>query len=56
MVRGGVKAVALFWLFPLTLIATCGPVFFNRRRQLGHDLFARTTVIDETFVDLKRRK
>jgi uncharacterized RDD family membrane protein YckC len=24
------------------------PLFFNKRRQMGHDLLSRTAVIDET--------
>ncbi|MGB0409646.1 MAG: RDD family protein [Opitutales bacterium] len=53
IVRGGLKTVTLFWLFPIAFLATFAALFFNKRRQLGHDLFARTTVIDEKYVNLQ---
>lgn len=53
IVRGGLKTVTLFWLFPIMFLATFIALFFNKRRQLGHDLFARTAVVDEKFVNLQ---
>lgn len=53
IVRGGLKTVTLFWLFPLAFAATFIALFFNKRRQLGHDLCARTTVVDEKYVNLQ---
>ena len=53
IVRGGLKTVALFFIFPLALIATLGALFFNKRRQMGHDLLSRTAVVDEKFVNLE---
>ncbi|MFP4166550.1 MAG: RDD family protein [Opitutales bacterium] len=50
VVRGGLKTVALFFIFPLAFLATIGALFFNKRRQTGHDLLSRTAVIDEKFV------
>lgn len=51
--RGGLKTVTLFWLFPIAFAATFIALFFNKRRQLGHDLCARTTVVDEKYVKLQ---
>ncbi|PXA04931.1 hypothetical protein DDZ13_02910 [Coraliomargarita sinensis] len=53
IIRGGLKTVTLFWLFPLAFGATFIALFFNKRRQLGHDLCARTTVVDEKYVNLQ---
>lgn len=50
IVRGGLKTMALFFAFPLALIATFVALFFNKRRQMGHDLLSRTAVIDEKYV------
>ncbi|NCG09409.1 MAG: hypothetical protein GWO81_07605 [Verrucomicrobia bacterium] len=47
LLRAGIKTAALFFLSPLLLIATLAALFFNPRRQTGHDLLARTAVIDE---------
>lgn len=47
IVRGGIKTAALFFFFPFALMATLAPMWFNRRRQMGHDLVARTVVVDE---------
>jgi uncharacterized RDD family membrane protein YckC len=52
IVRGGLKTIALFFAFPVALIATIGALFFNQRRQLGHDLLSRTAVIDEKYLNL----
>ena len=52
IVRGGLKTMALFFAFPVALIATVGALFFNRRRQMGHDLLSRTAVIDEKYLNL----
>jgi uncharacterized RDD family membrane protein YckC len=53
IIRGGLKTMALFFAFPLLLIATFVPLFFNTRRQMGHDLLSRTAVIDEKYVKTK---
>lgn len=53
IIRGGLKTVTLFWLFPVAFAATFFALFFNKRRQLGHDLCARTAVVDEKYVNLQ---
>ncbi|MEO0510618.1 MAG: RDD family protein [Verrucomicrobiota bacterium] len=53
IVRGGLKTITLFWLFPIAFIATFIALFFNKRRQLGHDICARTAVVDEKYVNLQ---
>lgn len=50
IIRGGLKTVTLFWLFPVAFAATFLALFFNKRRQLGHDLLARTAVVDEKYI------
>lgn len=50
MVRGGMKTIILFWLFPLLLLANFIALFFNKRRQLGHDWMSRTAVVDEKYL------
>jgi uncharacterized RDD family membrane protein YckC len=55
IVRGGLKAITIFWIFPVMLVATFSALFFNKRRQLGHDLFSRTAVVDEKYVNLQKR-
>jgi uncharacterized RDD family membrane protein YckC len=47
LLRAGIKTAALFFLSPLLFIATLVALFFNPRRQMGHDLLARTAVVDE---------
>ena len=54
IVRGGMKTISIFWLFPILFVGTFIALFFNKRRQLGHDLFARTAVVDEKFVNLQQ--
>lgn len=56
IVRGGLKTVTLFWLFPIAFGATFLALFFNNRRQLGHDLCARTAVVDEKYVNLQSKQ
>lgn len=51
LVRGGLKTVLLFWLFPLLFAANFMALLFNRRKQLGHDWFSRTAVIDEKHAE-----
>lgn len=53
IIRGGLKTVTLFWLFPIAFAATFCALFFNKRRQLGHDLCARTAVVDEKYVNMQ---
>ncbi len=48
--RGGLKTMAIFLFFPLSVLATVCFVFFNKRRQMGHDLFTRTAVVDERYI------
>jgi hypothetical protein len=55
IVRGGLKTMVLFFAFPLLLIATIITLFFNKRRQMGHDLLSRTVVIDEKFVNINNK-
>lgn len=50
IVRGGLKTIAL--VSSVALIATVLPLFFNKRRQTGHDLLSRTAVIDEKYIHL----
>jgi uncharacterized RDD family membrane protein YckC len=33
------------------MFATLSALFFNKRRQMGHDLMSRTAVIDEKLVN-----
>ncbi len=47
LVRGGMKTILLFWLFPLLFAANFMALLFNKRKQLGHDWFSRTAVVDE---------
>jgi uncharacterized RDD family membrane protein YckC len=47
ILRAGIKTAVLFLLTPLLIIATLVALCFNKRRQMGHDLLARTAVIDE---------
>lgn len=47
IVRGGLKTLTIFFLFPVALIATLAPLLFNKRRQMGHDLMSRSAVVDE---------
>ncbi|CAA6678900.1 MULTISPECIES: RDD family protein [unclassified Lentimonas] len=52
VVRGGLKTLTLFLAFPIALLATLGALFFNKRRQMGHDLLSRTAVIDEKYLNM----
>ena len=55
IVRGGLKTLTLYLFFPIGMIATLATLFFNRRRQMGHDLMSRTAVVDEKLVDLSAK-
>ncbi len=55
IVRGGLKTLTLFVVFPLALLATLGTLFFNKRRQMGHDLLSRTAVIDEVYLNMPKK-
>lgn len=55
IVRGGMKTIALFLIFPLGLLINLGALFFNKRKQMGHDLFSRTIVIDEKSVNVSNK-
>ena len=50
IVRGGLKTLTLYFFFPIAMIATLVTLFFNKRRQMGHDMMSRTAVIDEKMV------
>lgn len=52
ILRGGIKTLALFFFFPITIALNLGALFFNKRRQLGHDLLARSAVIDEKHLKI----
>ena len=51
IVRGGLKTLTLYLFFPVGMIATLATLFFNKRRQMGHDLMSRTAVVDEKFIN-----
>lgn len=53
LVRGGLKTLLLFWLFPLLFAANFMALLFNKRKQLGHDWFSRTAVVDEKQMQLQ---
>jgi uncharacterized RDD family membrane protein YckC len=48
IVRGGLKTIMLFSFGIIGWATILVPLFFNKRRQMGHDLLSRTAVIDET--------
>lgn len=54
IVRGGLKTLTLYFIFPLGMVATLAALFFNKRRQMGHDLMSRTAVVDEKHVNLEQ--
>jgi uncharacterized RDD family membrane protein YckC len=56
IVRGGLKTLTLYLFFPLGMIATLAALFFNKRRQMGHDIMSRSAVIDEKYVNISPRK
>lgn len=56
IIRGGLKTITLFWLFPLAFAASLLALMFNQRRQLGHDLCARTVVVDEKYAQIQTLK
>lgn len=47
IVRAGLKTTTVFLLFPISILLGMCSLFFNKRRQLVHDLLSRTAVIDE---------
>lgn len=51
IVRGGLKTIMLLSFGILGWAAIFIPLFFNKRRQLGHDLLSRTAVIDEKYLN-----
>lgn len=55
IVRAGLKTLAIFLLFPISIIITLMGVFFNRRGQMLHDLLSRTAVIDEHNLKLQSK-
>ena len=56
IVRGGLKTILLFWIFPILFAANFIALRFNKRRQLGHDWFSRTAVVDEKYLSLEQNK
>ena len=50
IIRGGLKTLTLYFFFPIAMIATLVTLFFNKRRQMGHDMMSRTAVIDEKLL------
>jgi len=56
IVRGGLKTLTLYLFFPFGMIATIAALFFNKRRQMGHDMMSRTAVIDEKLVNMQSSK
>ncbi|MGZ0656590.1 RDD family protein [Coraliomargarita sp. W4R53] len=53
IVRGGLKTLTLYLFFPVGMITTLATLFFNKRRQMGHDMMSRTAVIDEKLVNMQ---
>ena len=53
IVRGGLKTLTLYLFFPIGMIATLIALFFNKRRQMGHDMMSRTAVIDEKLENIQ---
>ena len=51
IIRGGLKTLTIYFFFPIGMIATLVTLFFNKRRQMGHDMVSRTAVIDEKLVN-----
>lgn len=51
IVRGGTKTMAIFLFMPICFALNLLALLFNKRSQLGHDLFSRTAVIDEKSVN-----
>jgi uncharacterized RDD family membrane protein YckC len=56
IVRGGLKTLALYLFFPFGMFATLIALFFNKRRQMGHDMMSRTAVIDEKYANIQTKK
>jgi len=54
IVRGGLKTLTLYLFFPIGMIATLGALFFNKRRQMGHDMMSRTAVVDEKMANIQK--
>ena len=51
IVRGGLKTLTIYLFFPIGMFATLVTLFFNKRRQMGHDIMSRTAVIDEKIAN-----
>ncbi len=47
LVRGGLKTAGLFFFGVFGWAAILIPLFFNKRRQMGHDMLSRSVVVDE---------
>lgn len=50
IVRGGLKTIMIFSFGIIGWAAMLIPLYFNTRRQMGHDLLSRTAVIDEKYL------
>lgn len=53
IVRGGLKTLTLYLPLYIGMIATLVALFFNKRKQMGHDLMSRTVVVDEKYANLQ---
>jgi uncharacterized RDD family membrane protein YckC len=51
IVRGGIKTIMIFSFGIIGWAGMLIPLFFNKRRQMGHDLLSRTAVIDEKYLN-----
>jgi uncharacterized RDD family membrane protein YckC len=51
IIRGGLKTLTIYFFFPIGMVATLVTLFFNKRRQMGHDMMSRTAVIDEKLIN-----
>jgi uncharacterized RDD family membrane protein YckC len=51
IIRGGLKTLTIYFFFPIGMIATLVTLFFNKRRQMGHDMMSRTAVIDDKLIN-----
>lgn len=51
IVRGGLKTLTVFVIYPFSTPLALLGLLFNKRSQLVHDLVSRTAVIDERKVD-----
>lgn len=55
IVRGGIKTIMIFSFGIIGWAGMLIPLFFNKRRQMGHDLLSRTAVIDEKYLNTQEK-